>query len=163
MLPWDQTQTIIRSGHRNPEDFDPQTIKTITLNKEEGIQAITAKPWNKESTEVVSYLFNKEKGWTVKKAQEWFKEHEKKAKESFSWTGTINNIPQTGNLIRGKALHPIRTIHPQEWPQIREYLKEELEKSAHKLAGTPLILDHHKQINGKIVLNISKPYTWVGT
>ena len=151
MLPWDQTQTIIRSGHRNPEDFDPQTLKTITLSEEEGIQAITGKAWNNESTEVVSYLFNKEKGWTVEKAQEWFKEHEKKAKESFSWTGTIKNIPQTGNLIRGKALHPIRTVHPQEWPQIREYLKEELEKSVHTLAGTPLILDHHKQINGKVL------------
>ncbi len=105
MLPWDQTQTIIRSGHRNPEDFNLQTLKTITLSEEEGIPAITAKPLNKESTEVVSYLFSKEKGWTVENAQEWFNEHEKKAKESFSWTGTINNSPQTGNLIRGKTLH----------------------------------------------------------
>ncbi len=24
-LPWDQTQNYIRSGHRNPEDFDPET------------------------------------------------------------------------------------------------------------------------------------------
>ncbi|MCW4016821.1 MAG: hypothetical protein NWF06_10660 [Candidatus Bathyarchaeota archaeon] len=150
-MPWDQTQTVIRSGHNNPEDFDPETLKTITLNQEEGIQAITAKQWNKEATEVVSYLFNKEKGWTTEKAQEWFNEHEKQAKESFNWTGTIKNIPQTGNLIRGKALHPIRTVHPQEWPQIREYLKEELEKSAHTLAGTHLILDHKTPINGRVL------------
>jgi hypothetical protein len=150
-LPWDQTQNYIRSGHRNPEDFNPETLKTITLSEEEGIQAVIGKPWNKQSTEVVSYLFSKEKGWTTEKAQEWFKEHEQKAKESFSWSGTIRNIPQTGNLIRGKALHPIRTIHPQEWPQIREYLEEELQKSVHTLAGTPLILDHYKQINGKVL------------
>jgi hypothetical protein len=150
-LPWDQTENYIRSGHRNPEDFDPETLKTITLNEEEGIQAITAKPWNSQTIEVISYLFSKEKDWTTEKAQEWFREHEKKAKESFSWTGTIRNIPETGNLIRGKALHPIRTLHPNEWPEIREYLKEELEKSAHTLAGTPLILDHHKQINGKVL------------
>ena len=123
-MPWDQTQTIIRSGHRNPEDFDPQTLKTITLSEEEGIQAITGKAWNNESTEVVSYLFNKEKGWTVEKAQEWFKEHEKKAKESFSWTGTIKNIPQTGNLIRGKALPnthspPARVAPNKRIPQRR--------------------------------------------
>jgi hypothetical protein len=134
-----------------PEEFDPETLKTITLSQEEGIKAIIAKPWNKQSTEVVSYLFSKNKGWTTEKAQEWFKEHEKKAKESFSWTGTIQNIPQTGNLIRGKALHPIKTVHPQEWPQIREYLEEELQKSAHTLAGTPLILDHNKPLRGKVL------------
>jgi hypothetical protein len=150
-LPWDQTQNFIRSGHRKPEEFDPETLKTITFSEEEGIQAIIAKPWNKQSTEVVSYLFSKEKGWTTEKAQEWFKEHEKEAKESFSWSGTIRNIPQTGNLIRGKALHPIRTVHPQEWPQVREYLEEELQKSAHTLAGTPLILDHQKPLQGKVL------------
>ena len=150
-LPWDQTQDYIRSGHRNPEDFDPETLKTITLSEEEGIQAIIAKPWNKQSTEIVSYLFSKEKGWTTEKAQHWFREHEKKAKESYSWSGTIKNIPQTGNLIRGKALHPIRTVHPQEWPKVREYLEEELQKSAHTLAGTPLILDHYKPIQGKVL------------
>jgi hypothetical protein len=150
-LPWDQTENYIRSGHRKPEDFDPETLKTITLSEEEGIKAITAKPWNSQSTEVISYLFSKEKDWTTEKAQQWFKEHENKAKESFSWTGTIRNIPETGNLIRGKALHPIRTLHPNEWPEIREYLKEELEKSAHTLAGTPLIIDHNKPINGKVL------------
>ncbi len=150
-LPWDQTENYIRSGHRNPEIFDPETLKTITLSEEEGIKAIIAKPWNSQSTEVISYLFSKEKDWTTEKAQKWFKQHENKAKESFSWTGTIRNIPETGNLIRGKALHPIRTLHPNEWPEIREYLKEELEKSAHTLAGTPLIIDHHNPINGKVL------------
>ena len=150
-MPWDQTQNFIRSGHKKPEDYDPETLKTITLSEEEGIQAITAKPWNKQSTEIVSYLFSKEKGWTTEKAQQWFKEHEQKAEESFSWAGTIRNIPQTGNLIRGKALHPIRTVHPQEWPQVREYLEEELQKSAHTLAGTPLNLDHDKPLQGKVL------------
>jgi hypothetical protein len=111
---WDQTQNLIRSGHRNPEDFDPETLKTITLSEEEEIQAIIAKSWNQQSTEIVSYIFSKEKGWTTEKAQEWFNKHEQKTKESVSWSGTIHNIPQTGNLIRGKALHPIRTVHPQE-------------------------------------------------
>jgi len=68
-LPWDQTQTFIRSGHRTPEDFDPETLKTITLSQKEGIQAITGKPWNQQSTEIVSYLFSKEKGWTTEKVK----------------------------------------------------------------------------------------------
>jgi hypothetical protein len=150
-LSWDQTENYIRSGHRNPDDLDPETLKTITLSEEEGIKAITAKPWSSQSTEVVSYLFSRQKGWTTEKAKEWFRQHENRAKESFSWTGTIRSIPETGNLIRGKALHPIRTLHPNEWPEIREYLKEELEKSAHTLAGTPLILDHINPVNGKVL------------
>jgi hypothetical protein len=43
-FPWDHTQTHIHSGHKNPEDFDPKTVKTVTLNQEEGIQAVTGKP-----------------------------------------------------------------------------------------------------------------------
>jgi hypothetical protein len=69
-LPWDQTQNHIRSGHRNPEEFDPETLKTITLNPEQGIQAVTAKPWNKQTTEIVTYLFSKQKNWTTEKAQQ---------------------------------------------------------------------------------------------
>ncbi len=150
-LPWDETQTYIRSGHRNPEDFDPESLRTITLSEEEGIQAIIGKPWNKQTTETVSYLFSKEKNWTLEKAKEWFKEHEKKPKESFSWAGSIKNIPQTRNLIRGKALHPMRTVHPDEWPEIREYLEEELQKSVNTLEGAPLILDHIRPIRGKVL------------
>jgi len=60
--------------------------------------------------------------------------------ESFSWIGDLK--PFGRNLIRGKALHPIKTIHPGEWPSTRVYLEEELEKAAHSLAGTPLKLDH---------------------
>lgn len=86
-MPWEQTQTHIRSGHNSPEDFEQETFKTVTLNEEEGIQAVTAKPKDKETSEVVTYLFELEKGWTIEKAKQWFDEHEKKAEESL--TGRI--------------------------------------------------------------------------
>jgi hypothetical protein len=66
MLPWDQTQTIIRSGHTNPEDFDPETLKTITLSEEEGIQAITAKPWNKHTQKLGQRMLSS-KNWACQK------------------------------------------------------------------------------------------------
>lgn len=150
-MPWEETQEFIRSGHRNPEEFEADSLRTITLSEEEGIQAVIGKPKDQKTTEVVSYLFQKEKGWTLEKAKEWFKEHQAKAKESFSWTGFIKEIPSISNLIRGKALHPMRTVHPEEWPEIREYLEEELQKSAHSLAEKPLILDHYKPIRGKVL------------
>jgi len=150
-LPWEDTEDFIRSGHRNPEEFEPDSLRTITLSEEEGIKAVIGKPKGKKTTEVVSYLFSKEKGWTLEKAKEWFKTRQEKAKESFSWAGSIKEVFGTSNLIRGKALHPLRTVHPEEWPEVREYLEEELQKAAHSLKGKPLILDHYKPIHGKIL------------
>ena len=72
-------------------------------------------------------------------------------KEGFSWAGSIKEMPGVGNLIRGKALHPIKTYHYEEWPEVREYLEEELEKSAHTLAGKPLLLDHYQVLQGKVL------------
>ena len=150
-MPWEETQDFIRSGHRNPEEFEPDSLRTITLSEEEGIQAVIGKPKGQNTTEVVSYLFKKEKGWTLEKAKEWFKQRQAKAKESFSWAGSIKEIPGVSNLIRGKALHPMRTIHPEEWPEVREYLEEELQKSAHSFEDKPLILDHYRPIRGKVL------------
>ncbi|RLC71306.1 MAG: hypothetical protein DRI26_05400 [Chloroflexi bacterium] len=70
-------------------------------------------------------------------------------KESFSWVGDIK--PHEKNLIRGQALHPIKTFHPEEWPSVRIYLEEELQKAAHTLAGAPLLLDHIIPIDGKVL------------
>jgi len=150
-LPWEDTEDFIRSGHRNPEEFEPDSLRTITLSEEEGIKAVIGKPKGKKTTEVVSYLFSKEKGWTIEKAKEWFKTRQEKAKESFSWAGSIKEVYGTSNLIRGKALHPLRTVHPEEWPEVREYLEEELQKATHSLREKPLILDHYKPIRGKVL------------
>jgi len=150
-LPWEETQDFIRSGHRNQEEFEPDSLRTVTLSEEEGIKAVIGKPKGKKTTEVVSYLFKKEKGWTLEKAKKWFKQRQEKEKESFSWAGSIKEMPSVSNLIRGKALHPIRTVHPEEWPELREYLEEELQKAAHSLKGKPLILDHYKPVHGEVL------------
>jgi len=70
-------------------------------------------------------------------------------KESFSWVGDIKVYDK--NLIRGKALHPIMTVHPEEWPSVRVYLEEELKRAAHTLAGKPLLLDHLYPIDGRVL------------
>jgi len=71
-------------------------------------------------------------------------------KESFSWTGDIQSGDKH-NLIRGKAVHPVKTFHPEEWLGVRVYLEEELQKAAHTLAGQPLCLDHLQPLNGKVL------------
>jgi len=70
--------------------------------------------------------------------------------ESFSWTGDIKPYPGA-RLIRGEAIHPIKTFHPYEWPQLRVFLEDELEKSAKTLLGKPLFLDHWRPLNGKVL------------
>lgn len=68
--------------------------------------------------------------------------------ESFSWVGDIKAF---GKLIRGKALHPLKTVHPEGWPSVRVYLEEELQKSAHTLAGKPLLIDHTRPLRGEVL------------
>jgi len=150
-LPWEQTPEFIRSGHRDPSEFEPHSLRTITLSEEEGIKAVVGKLKGKTTTEVVSYLFERKRGWTLEKAKAWFREHEARAKESFGWSGSIEAFPSVAGLIRGKALHPIKTVHPAEWPNIRVYLEEELAKSAPTLRGKPLLLDHFKPLHGEVL------------
>jgi len=150
-LPWEEDNDYIRSGHRNQDEFRPDTFRTITLSSEEGIKAVIAKPKSKSTMDVASYLFEKSKGWTLEKAKEWFEHHQRKDKESLKWFGEITHTPNTYNIIHGKALHPIRTVHPEEWPEVRDYLEEELRRSAHTLVGKPLFLDHNRPLRGEVL------------
>ena len=74
-MPWETTEKNVRSAHRAVEDFQAGTLKTITLNEKEGIQAIVGKPQGKLIMETQSYLFSLDKGWTLQKAKEWFEKH----------------------------------------------------------------------------------------
>jgi len=63
-----------------------------------------------------------------------------KAREGPNWIGSA--APVAGVLVRGRALHPVKTHHPDEWPEVRVYLEEELADSAPTLAGKSLVVDH---------------------
>ena len=80
-MPWETTENNIRSGHRSPEEFQKDTLKTIMLDEEEGVKAVVGKPKGKDAMEIQSYLFSKDKGWTMEKAEEWFKKHHATGKE----------------------------------------------------------------------------------
>jgi hypothetical protein len=56
------------------------------------------------------------------------------------WQGTVKTVE--GNKVVGQALHPIKTYHPGEWPELRVYLEEELKRSAETLSGKPFGVDH---------------------
>ena len=71
--------------------------------------------------------------------------------ESFSWSSDLQILKPYKHLIRGEAIHPIKTLHPEEWPSLRVYLEEELEKSAKNLIGKPLFLDHWRPLHGSVL------------
>jgi len=54
-------------------DHEGHRIRTILISNEKGIKAIYCGTCKK----VMTYLFSKEKGWTMEKAKEWIKEHGK--------------------------------------------------------------------------------------
>jgi len=90
-------------------------------------------------------------GYDLETAQKVCGRMKAELEESFSWTSEFEILKPTRNLIRGKAIHPIKTFHAHEWPQLRVYLEEELEKSAETLRDKPLYLDHWRPLNGKVL------------
>lgn len=78
-MPWEDSQDYVRSGHRSSDDFEKDSFRTITIDAEKGIKAVIGKPKGKDTTEVQSYLFAKDKDWTVDKAKEWFEKHKTEA------------------------------------------------------------------------------------
>jgi hypothetical protein len=50
--------------------------------------------------------------------------------------------------IKGVAIHPMATCHPNEFPDRRVYIEEELKKAIPSLIGKPLFLDHKLPLDG---------------
>ena len=75
----DVTENTIRIRVRNPKDFQEGSFRTINIgDKDNGIQAVIGLLKGKTTTTIQSYIFDKKK-WTAKRAQDWVKEHGKKA------------------------------------------------------------------------------------
>lgn len=73
------------------------------------------------------------------------------AEEYFGLDGTVSMRGPDTNIIYGEAIHPIKTYHPSEWPSVRVYLEDELQKAARTLRGAPLLLDHTRPLNGRVL------------
>jgi hypothetical protein len=151
-LPWETTDQYIRSGHRSPEEFKPESLRTIVLNEDEGIKAVIGKPKSKDTMEVQSYLFELSKGWTVEKAKAWFGKHHKSefVREHF-WAimpfKILEKIVEKPLRIRGIAITSGMSRN------FNIYTSEELQSFANKLVSAPVYVEHVAVPNaaGKIV------------
>jgi hypothetical protein len=77
--PWEETEKQIRSGHRSPDDFDPDSFRTINIT--EGVNAVVACPKGsyedgecQVGMQVQSYIFDKSM-FNLSEAKAWYKEH----------------------------------------------------------------------------------------
>ena len=139
-MPWEETDKYIRSGHRSPEDFQEGSLRTIMISEEEGIKAVVGKPKGKDAMEVQSYLFSKEKGWTIEKAKAWFKQHgESKVREHVSAIlpfKVLEKIVDKPLKIRGVAM----TVGMSR--NFNIYTPEELRAFTQKLVSAPVYIEH---------------------
>ena len=153
-LPWEVSANYIRSGHRSPDDFEPDSLRTIVVSEAEGIKAVIGKPKGSKdaATEVVSFLFDVSKGWTLEKAKEWFERHQKPSggREHFYAVlpfKVLEKIVDKPLRIRGIALTAGMSRN------MNIYLPEELEAFASRLVSAPVYVEHVAASNavGKVV------------
>ena len=102
---------IVKEIITKPEETDEfiripvrecQVTATIDISKKEGISALYC---GKEK-QVRTYLFRKDKGWTMTKAKAWVREHEKKTFEphEVSQSEIIDEIDYLKSLIEKEGL-----------------------------------------------------------
>ena len=90
-----------------PEEFiripvrDCTVTATIDISKKEGISALYC---GKEK-QVRTYLFRKDKGWTMAKAKAWVKEHEGKSAHDISQEEIIDEIDYLSSLIEEHGMN----------------------------------------------------------
>lgn len=134
-MPWEETEEYIRSGHKEPGE----TCRTDVLSEDEGLKAIICQYGDK--WEIQSYLFAKDKGWTMEKAKDWFEKHKEGVFIPVKLHLFAEAIRLDGHKVSGVAIHPKKFWHPED-NETHLFLKEELKKSAPSLGGKPFGIDH---------------------
>jgi len=142
-MPWEETEEYIRSGHRDPNDFEEGTFRTIDIDPEKGIKAIVAKPKGKQGMEVQSYLFSKSKGWTLEKAKEWFEKHAS-GTESFKWASDTFKLYKNLAELKGAKVWKVKALHVGRTMNNTVFNEEELRLAARSLAMRPVSINHSK-------------------
>lgn len=106
--PWEESEEYIRSGHRSPDNFDPDSLRTIDITT--GVRAIVGCPKGKYErghctvgVQVQSYLFDKNK-FTMAQAKAWFKEHEADSLDLEVDCPICDKIDELGKLEFSKRL-----------------------------------------------------------
>lgn len=138
-MSWENTEEHIQYGQRASEEFQQDTLKTLTLNDREGIQVTLGKPKEKQTMEVQGYLFSKKNGWTVETAKKWLTNNPSPTKQHVVTVlpfAIAEKIVDKPLKIQGLAM----TIGMSR--NLNIYTPKELESFAGKLVNAPVYLEH---------------------
>jgi len=70
----------------------------------------------------------------------------KNGMESFTWlpSEALEVLKTEGGVVvRGHAIHPVKTLHPETWQKVKVYTAKELERAARTLVGKPINVNHN--------------------
>jgi glucosamine 6-phosphate synthetase-like amidotransferase/phosphosugar isomerase protein len=80
---WEETENEIRHQVRDPDDFQADSFRRITIKKDEPrVFAVIGRREGETTTTVQSLRFPKEDGWTMAGAKKWAADHPDVAKAS---------------------------------------------------------------------------------
>lgn len=89
---WDETDSSFRYRLKDPEEFEQDSFRTITLQKKDPqIEAVVGKLKGADSTTLQTLIFNKEK-WTKEEAKQWIKDHPDIKKKSYQITPPVKGL-----------------------------------------------------------------------
>jgi hypothetical protein len=147
-MPWETTEKFIHSGHKPVEDFQQDTLKTVFINEKDGVQAVTGKPVGKDAQEIQSYLFQLDKGWTLRKAQEWFEKHNTAKEHIYALLPFVVTEKVVDKPLKIRGLAMTSGISRN----FNIYTPAELQSFAGKLVDAPVYMEHVTATNavGKV-------------
>jgi len=118
------TENYIRIRQKDPDSFQKDSFRIITLSQSRGIKAIIGHLKGKTTTTVQSYLFDKKK-WDTKRAQLWVKKHK----------GSIDRDMEEGAISLGEIFEEENDypITAKEFEQAPYRTNQDLPKSIKSL------------------------------
>ncbi len=147
-MTWETTEKFIHSGHRPIEDFQKDTLKTVTIDEKNGIQAVMGKPIGRDTMEIQTYFFSIDHGWTIGKAQEWFEKHNPAKEHLYALLPFVvaEKVVDKPLKIRGLAMTAGISRN------FNIYTPTELQSFAGKLVDAPVYMEHVNAVNavGKV-------------
>lgn len=80
---WEETSTSFRHRLRNPSEFDPDTFRTIRIQRTRPrVMGVVAKPkTGGDSMTLQTLVFPKDQGWTMESARTWASSHNFKSQD----------------------------------------------------------------------------------
>jgi len=133
----EETEEYIRIPAKGEEGkHEEHRIRTISISDDEGIKAL----YCGQCKVVITYLFDKSKGWTMAKAKEWVKEHEKKTAHKVSQAEIIDEIDYLKSLIDKEGLSEEAKESFEDLMRISGYdnpveIEEDITKESLKILG----------------------------